>query len=194
MNGTTFGFAEQKRNGYRVIGHGGDLGAFHSQLFLIPELKLGFFFSQNSTGRSTLRTTIWRSFLDRYFPAPTPKVDSSKQFSNPGEFAGLYRTSRRFDHSILKLNSLTDQVIVLVNADGTIRSDLITDYGRLQPLHEVEPMKYCEGKEQDCIAFRKDEAGQMQIVVDFPHLVFQRVPWYENRKLNSILLGSIVTV
>jgi len=194
MNGSAVGFAEQTRNGYRAIGHGGDLQAFHSQLYLVPELRLGFFFSQNSTGRASLRTTIWRSFFDRYFPSAQRSIKSSNTPSNASELAGFYKTTRRFDQSTFKLGSLTGQVRVFANSDGTIRSDLINDLGRPKTLYEVEPMKYCEEKGEDCIAFRKDEGGGNQIVVDFPHIVFQRVPWYENRTLNYVLLGASVAV
>jgi hypothetical protein len=55
-------------------------------------------------------------------------------------------------------------------------------------------MKYCDQEEEDCVAFRKDETGRLQVVVDFPHIVFQPVPWYENRTLNFVLLSSIVVV
>lgn len=121
MNGSAFGFAEQSRNGYRVIGHGGDLKAFHSQLSLVPQLRLGFFFSQNSMGRANLRTTVWRSFFDRYFPSAPRASEPFVPVSNPSEFTGLYKTTRRFDMSILKLGSLTGQIWVSANSDGTIR-------------------------------------------------------------------------
>jgi CubicO group peptidase (beta-lactamase class C family) len=198
MNGSAIGFAEQARNGYRVIGHGGDLRAFHSQLFLVPELGLGFFISQNSRGREgpgNLRTLVWRSFFDRYFPRVAPLNDPpANPSSDPREFSGFYKGTRCFDFSIFKLWSLMGQVTVTAKADGTITSSLIGEYGQHKPLRETEPMVYCEEKGQDCIAFRRDEAGYLQLVADFPHVVFQRVPWYEKRPLNLTVVVASATI
>ena len=39
--------------------------------------------------------------------------------------------------------------------------------------------------------FRRDETGRVQLVGDFPHVIFQRVPWYENRTLNfAVIIAS----
>ena len=51
------GFYEQQRNGVRVIAHGGDLTAFHSELVLIPSAKVGLFVSFNSRGKETPSTS-----------------------------------------------------------------------------------------------------------------------------------------
>jgi CubicO group peptidase (beta-lactamase class C family) len=188
MNGMSLGFAEDARNGYRAIGHGGDTWAFHSRLYLVPELGLGLFFSQNSTGRGgggNLREIVWRSFLDRYFPRPTP-VDPAVMdpASDTRALAGFYKGTRRWDHSVLKFMSLMWQVKVSVNADGTITSDLVGG----KPLREVGLLRYCDAKGEDCIAFRRDAAGGLEMVGAFPHVVFQRVPWYETRPLNLIVI------
>lgn len=190
MNGSAFGFAEQNRNGYRVLGHGGDLQCFHSQVFLVPELQLGFFFSQNSLGRANLRGIIWRSFFDRYFPS-SRQIERAEPMSDATEFDGYYKTTRRFDHSIFKLGSLNGQIWVSGNQDGTVRCDLVNELGRPKTLREVAPMKYCDEKGEDCISFRRDEAGRLQLIGDFPHVAFQSVPWYENKtKSYAVLIGS----
>src|ERR1700760_960631 len=50
MNSWAYGFYEESTNGHRIIGHGGDLQRFHSDLHLILDAKTGFFISYNSKG------------------------------------------------------------------------------------------------------------------------------------------------
>lgn len=197
MNSSALGFAEQSRNGYRVIGHGGDLRAFHSQLSIVPELGLGFFISQNSRGREgagNLRSLVWRSIFDRYFPRVTPLDAPTEALSNSSEFLGLYKSTRRFDHSIYKLWMLNSQITVTAQADGAITCSLIGEYGQNKPLREIGPLVYCEEKGQDCIGFRRDDAGRVQLVGGFPHIVFQMVPWYERRPLTLTVVVASATI
>ena len=69
-----YGFYEQYRNGVRVIAHGGDLTAFHSELVLIPSAKVGLFISFNSSGKDELRLQAAhrgvRSLHGSLLPAP----------------------------------------------------------------------------------------------------------------------------
>ena len=69
------GFYETNINGQRVIAHGGDTGAFHSDFILFIDDNVGLFVSFNSggeRGRGARPSAIACStqFADRYFPAP----------------------------------------------------------------------------------------------------------------------------
>src|SRR5215467_8579178 len=94
VNGMALGFYEENRNGLRIIGHGGDLQYFHSDMHLIPSEGLGFFVSYNSLGKAELdvRTTLWPAFLDRYFPYQEP---TTKLVADVDAVAGKYLASRR---------------------------------------------------------------------------------------------------
>lgn len=196
MNGITLGFAEEAYKGYRAIGHGGDTWAFHSRLYLVPELSLGLFFSQNSTGRGSgnLRTVVWRNFLDRYFPPAAVNEAAMNPTVDARALCGFYKGTRRWDLSMFKLVSLIGQIKISAKADGTLTSDRIEEHGQLKPLHEVAPLKYCDAKGEDCIAFRRDAAGKLEMVVGNPYEVFQRVPWYETKLLNQIVLVGSASV
>ena len=191
MNGMALGFAEVNYNGIRAISHGGDTPAFHSQLYLVPDLGVGLFVSQNSQGRgSNLRTIVWRTFLDRYFPrSPSVSVESANAVTDSHELSGFYKSTRRFDTSILKLSSLTGQVRVWTRADGTVLSDLVGEYGQPKPLREVEPLRFCDAGGEDCVAFRRDAGGRLEMIGSFPHVIFQRVRWFETRPLNLNLIS-----
>jgi len=54
------GFFEQDRNGHRILGHGGDLTAFHAQLQLYPDDDTGVFVAVNSVGTRPDSTTALR--------------------------------------------------------------------------------------------------------------------------------------
>src|SRR3989475_228308 len=60
MNAMALGFYEEKRNGHRIIGHGGDTQYFHSDLHLIPDANLGFFISYNSAGKGEIGPLMFR--------------------------------------------------------------------------------------------------------------------------------------
>jgi hypothetical protein len=78
VNGMALGFYEESRNGLRIIGHGGDLSYFHSDMHLVLEKGLGFFVSYNSSGKGDLdpRAALWEEFLDRYFPLTTANTEA----------------------------------------------------------------------------------------------------------------------
>ena len=76
LPGMDLGFYQEPANGHRVIGHAGDTGLFHSDLHLYLDDHVGLYISLNSAGTggagalgSGLRTSVFRGFNDRYFPA-----------------------------------------------------------------------------------------------------------------------------
>src|SRR5258708_2359159 len=81
INGMAFGFYEESRNGLRIIGHGGDLNYFHSDMHLVLDKGLGFFVSYNSTGKGERdpRAALWQEFLNRYFPFSAPPAEAAEK-------------------------------------------------------------------------------------------------------------------
>src|SRR5215467_14216008 len=79
VNGMALGFYEENRNGHHIIGHGGDLNYFHSDMHLVLDKGVGFFVSYNSSGKGELdeRTALWHKFLDRYFPFSEPTTEAA---------------------------------------------------------------------------------------------------------------------
>ena len=121
------GFYEQHRNGVRVIAHGGDLTAFHSELVLIPTAKVGLFVSFNSSGKANsvykLRTALFEAFMDRYFPRQAPPHDAPP--ADPKEHAaavaGPYEGSRRAEKNLFSFFYMFGQSAATANDDGTIQ-------------------------------------------------------------------------
>ena len=188
MNGMALGFVESTHNGHRLIGHGGGMRAFNSQLYLVPGLQLGFFISQNSSGRTgALHNSVWPAFFDRYFPAPARTGHVAATTTDTGAISGLYKNSLRFERSPLKLITLRTMRRVVANGDGTIAVD-----GR--QMREVEPLVFRAVEGQARVAFRRSDVGQWAFVDDYPFRVFHRVPWYERVDVNVFVLRACAGV
>ncbi len=193
-NAMAYGFYEESRNGHRIIGHGGDTVAFHSDLHLIPDAGVGFFISQNSAGKGQpgLRTVVWDAFIDRYFPveptAELPTLETAKQ--DAAAVAGTYLGSRRPEKSLFRIMGLLGQTSVSANEDGTISVDFLTDFnGKPKRWREVAPMTFRDVNGQDSLIFKPDANGRMQIVVPYPFMTFTRVGFLDNAKLILPVIG-----
>jgi CubicO group peptidase (beta-lactamase class C family) len=123
QNGIGLGFYEAGKGPLRVVGHGGDTIAFHSDMHLMPAQNFGFFVSYNSTGRGDTppRSSLWRMFRARYFVDEPDKAVAGKDDLSP--IVGSYISTRRADASIVRLLSVLGQATVSANGDGTITVD-----------------------------------------------------------------------
>ncbi|HZU42982.1 MAG TPA: serine hydrolase domain-containing protein [Terriglobales bacterium] len=191
VNGMALGFYEENQNGLRIIGHGGDLQYFHSDMHLIPSEALGFFVSYNSLGKAELdvRTVLWRAFLDRYFPFVEPPA---KAVADTGAaVTGEYLPSRRAQTTILRsLWWLLVENSVSQSSDGTIQVDQMKDpSGNPKHWRGIGNMTFREVGGQQLLVFKPDASGRMQMIGDDPTEIYQRVPWYLNKSFVQIALG-----
>jgi CubicO group peptidase (beta-lactamase class C family) len=196
LNGMALGFYEETRNGHRIIGHAGDTQYFHSDLHLIPDAGLGFFVSYNSAGKGEARAreTVWHAFLDRYFPYELPAVSAAADAAKDAQLvSGRYIISRRSETTILKVLNVLGESKVFTNSDGTISLEDLKDLnGQPKKLRETGPLMFRAVDNQDRVAFKRDDAGRLVMVTDFPVFVFQRSPWYENSGLNlPLIIGAL---
>jgi hypothetical protein len=119
------GFYQVWRNGLHLIGHEGDLIAFHSMFFLEPQQKLVLFISHNSVGSaSKTRDEVLRAFADRYYP---DKPETAFQQPSPEALkamAGTYESVRRSDSTKMKLGALLGEAHATVDdKDKLLRVD-----------------------------------------------------------------------
>ncbi|MGD9561653.1 MAG: serine hydrolase domain-containing protein [Pyrinomonadaceae bacterium] len=187
-NAMAYGFYEESRNGKRIIGHGGDTIAFHSDLHLIPETGVGFFISYNSAGKGEVsgRSMLWEAFLDRYYPFTADAQPLASAKEDAAKVAGSYMVSRRSETSFLRAAAVLGEVAVSVNEDGTISAAGLTDPNGLpKRWQEVAPMQFRDVRGQDTLIFKPDAEGRMQMIMHYPFMVFKRVGLFEN---SSILL------
>jgi hypothetical protein len=197
INGMALGFYEESRNGLRIIGHGGDLNYFHSDMHLVLEKGLGFFVSYNSTGKGELdpRTALWQEFLNRYFPFSPPPAEAVQK-QPVDSVSGKYLSSRRAQTTIMKsLWLILAEPSVTQAADGTIQVDSMKDFaGQPKSWHPIGDMKFREAGGQELLVFKPDASGRMQMFSEDPIEIFQRVGWNENKTVWSVSLGFVTLV
>jgi CubicO group peptidase (beta-lactamase class C family) len=198
MNGMCLGFYEESRNGLRIIGHGGDTYWFHSDLHLIPQAGIGFFVSYNSAGKGELspRTALWNHFLDRYFPYTPPAAEKPATAAADATLvAGRYLSSRRSETNFLKVSSMPAEVTVTREDNGDIKVDPLKDFsGHLKKWQEIGPLLYRAVNGQEKLAFRRDDKGRLQVVWDFPAIIYQRASLLQDKKYNLPLLIGCLAV
>lgn len=184
LNAMALGFYEETRNGHRIIGHGGDTNAFHSDLHLIPDLQLGFFVSYNSAGRgdTSPRSALWRKFLDRYVPYTQPaEAMPASAVDDATSLVGTYLPSRRGETSITKVAGVLGQATVTANVDGTIAVDsFIGIDGQPRRWTEIAPLVYRDPITRDLIAFEKGEGDKATLFVNAPVVSYERVGFFQS--------------
>jgi CubicO group peptidase (beta-lactamase class C family) len=185
MNGFDLGFYQENRNGLTIIGHGGDTVAFHSDLHLLLDKDVGVFMSFNSAGKApngtseAVRTSLFRAFLDRYFPYTVPpQKTAATAKADAARVAGWYWGSRREDSALRLLYLLGQtQVSALPNGDITVGA-LKDPSGAVKHWREIGPLTYREVHGQSKLRFVASSDGSIRqwVTDDFPPvMLFQPV-------------------
>ena len=125
MNAMAHGFYQTNINGLRVIGHGGDTVAFHSDLHLFLDKNVGIFVSMNSAGKEgaaqPLRNSLFEDFADRYYPEDPNAIQKAVQAGakeDAQKLAGVYSTTRGAFSNFLTIADLLGQTKISVDKDG----------------------------------------------------------------------------
>src|SRR5207237_4187127 len=97
---------------------------------------------------------------------------------------------------IMKVTDLvTGEVKVSANADGTISLNELKDFnGEPKHLREMAPLLFRDVNGQDKVGFKRDGAGRLVLVIDFPAMVFQQTRLTENAGLVVRLFVAAVVV
>jgi CubicO group peptidase (beta-lactamase class C family) len=204
MNGMALGFYEESLNGHRIIGHGGDTIYFHSDMHLMADAHLGFFISFNSAGKSgPPRRILWQRFLDRYFPYMPPATQPRQSAAQDAKAVfGYYLTTRRMETTVLRIASLLGVMKVHPDEKNTVVADDINGFnGRPKKWQEFTPglektvdFRNADGLSQDRLAFVPGPNGQTLLIVDFPAVAWQRVPWYYAPKFMITVLVLVCSL
>ena len=183
MNGFDLGFYQENRNGLRIIGHAGDLLAFHSDMHLLLDKDVGFFISLNSLGKNkaaeTVRIGLFHAFLDRYYPyTPPAEATLPHPQGDAARVAGWYMFSRRIESAVRIVNGLS-QARVTALPSGEIEVSLLKNLaGVPKRWREVGPLTYREVGGQTHLKFVTDSDGHVAYWIsdDFvPVMIFQKV-------------------
>lgn len=192
------GFYEQNRNGYRIMGHGGDTTLFHSDLSMWLDEGVGLYISMNSTGddmsRGPIRNELHRMFADRYFPAKNqaPVADAAP-VKRKVPVGGTFYMSRRVEGTLVSMINLFSQGDLITNEDGTVTFTLFHDYaGKPKRWREVAPDRWQEVGTDSLMHTKTDENGRVTGIVtdDYPAIfIAQPVPFGIDKSWNLPALG-----
>jgi CubicO group peptidase (beta-lactamase class C family) len=189
LPGMALGFYQEPANGHRVIGHAGDTGLFHSDLHLYLDDHVGLYISLNSAGTggagslgSGLRTSVFRGFTNRYFPAP--KVAAAPTWANAkadGQtLSGYYIDTGRSEASWTRIRSfLLGQTKVSSGPDGIVTVSSYRGVNhQIERWREIGPLQYqAIGSASRMAAVVKDGKVTLLMRDDYPPVeALQPVP------------------
>jgi CubicO group peptidase (beta-lactamase class C family) len=205
--GFAFGFWEARRNGWRMLGHSGDVGSFHTNLYLVPEAGYGIVTQLNGTGEygrkrgsDIVRSEIIEAFMDRYLPgeiAAQPTI--ATQRADAERVVGYYRSTRRNESMTKFMAVVQDDDEITALPDGTIEiSTRLQASGVPKRWREVAPLSYRDINGESLLSFVTDRQGRVRYWVsdDYPPaMVFERLDGLRGMGLlKPLFLLSCVTV
>lgn len=201
LNGMALGFYEQNINGRTALSHAGDSLNFHSQLWILPNEKVGIYMSMNAAGTQNvsgpIRSYLFEAFADRYFPAEQRdgRVDAATAREHARMMVGTYNKTRRLEGSFLKAMELAGQVKVSLDRDGGIMTKLSpTIGGQPRKWVEIEPFVWREQGGKMRLAAKVENGRVVRFSLDSasPYLAFEPVPWHlSSAWLTPALLVSL---
>jgi CubicO group peptidase (beta-lactamase class C family) len=214
LPGWTLGFTEYHWNGYRLVGHGGDLPGYHNQLTLLPEHELGVFVHYNGIWPVDLDDDPRMRVVDAVLSALVPGDDAVRFAAPVGgsaitpasagfpaaagrgigtpPVAGNYRLTRHAVTSMEKLllpNSFL-RLHVREHRDGSLRMTMPAGFTAPSEWIPVGPLLYQRAGGGEYLAFGADEQGRASHLYGtfMIPLAFERVRWYESE---VVLLGLL---
>jgi hypothetical protein len=210
LPGLGYAFKERYINRQRVIGHGGDIGTFSSQMILHPQDGWGFYLHYN-VFNDALRERFIAAFMDRYYPAteqePFETLDISEE--DLARFAGPYRWVRHPRSTLGKLMALIPgpaNVIINANEDSTLSvtffgADTEWRYAPVTPLMfkqvsgGVQAIGELEFDLGDTLVFREDQAGKIEFAfVPLQSVALEKVAWYEGSEAQMGTLAALILI
>jgi CubicO group peptidase (beta-lactamase class C family) len=198
--GMGLGFFEEHRNGVRIIGHGGDLSAFHSHLSLLLDHGVGIFVSVNSAGRGAAlfgaREAIRNGILDRYFPRadPVEPVVGNAKIVAKG-VTGSYTLSRRGETTLARIVGALLDLAVTANDDGSVQISLLTGANR-QPVrwYPIDSTTFRTEDGSERIGYVAGANGLPDRIALFGGHELHRVGAVDGRGFTIMLFGAVVTI
>lgn len=204
LPGVTYGFMEDMYNNQRGLVRDGSGLGIRSQVYLLPEHNLGYFFVQNARGDAFIED-FNRAFLDEYFPVTIQKpiVDKGYESHNLSRFSGTYRPAQTAEHTLVKIEALAmGEIKVIDQNDGSLlikplgMGDVYGGFLDENLWTQVEPLLFTRVDEESYLAFGEDEDGKITYLFSGSgyHGSYYRIPWYETSKFQLTLLGLYMAI
>ncbi len=192
VNGSGLGFYETRINGRRLIAHGGDTVAFHSDLNLLLDENVGLFVSYNSASPLPIRSRghLLRAFMDRYYPAALPQVEPPADFDErAAQYAGNFRLTRHGYTTNEKLFAAFNPFKVAPTGRGTL---LVASPLSTTPTEYVEiaPHSFRQVDGDATMSFMDGEDGALSTVsLPLAFIAAYRLELHETLEFHGLLLA-----
>jgi hypothetical protein len=204
---TAGGLVERSVSGTRAVGHGGDIGTFAAEFWLVPEQGIGFFFAFNAVDLE-FSDEVVNGLLDLLVdmepgPEPPEYAIASELLD---EYSGSYRWTRFGRSQADKILALTPpyNLFVAANEDGTLTLEIlgVDEKWVFRPIDDAAFVKVSgdavmvDGLPIDPgerIAFTRDDAGDVAYIHLSMHTIAaDKTPMYLMGIVQLATLGSIV--
>jgi CubicO group peptidase (beta-lactamase class C family) len=188
LPGISYGWFEAKINGADIFYHRGDGANFSALLALAPAQDVGLYLA-HSRATGSAGWQILTAFLDACFPGDAGAATLAAPADIPtGRVAGVYQGSRVEYSTIGRLNALNNLRRVAAPEAGAIRIDEEA-YVAVSPdlfQNVADP--------EDLVVFREDAGAMVMLVGERPHMVWQRLAWYQLPVLHGAVIGGAIAV
>jgi CubicO group peptidase (beta-lactamase class C family) len=197
VSGLTYGFQELHIAGQRVLAQPGDMLHFTAGLFLLPEQELGLFVAYNRGRAADAPMGLLRAFLARFSPAPPAFVTSPASVTDEdvGRFAGSYRSTRRNETTLEKLQEFFSPVRVRAVGPSALEVSGLVVVPESRWI-QIEPGVFRDQSNPEIIAFREDGSGRVTHLFEgnFPAAAYTRLPWHCAPEIHYALLAVCVPI
>ncbi|MCD0443672.1 beta-lactamase family protein [Glycomyces sp. A-F 0318] len=203
--GLALPFAEEHRDGLRLLGHSGEGPGTHSMLILVPQCGIGLFATYNGdgTGSNPLFPGAYRARSDlkaalvAELASPPQSEEDDPAAPSAERFAGTYRWTKLDGDDPARLFALlsvpADLKVSAAPGGGLVTEGFSTDadgLGQRWDAAGADRFRLRGGSQY--LTFDTDRDGRPVLAATsygFYHFGFQRIGWYESLGLHLAVLG-----
>lgn len=204
LPGVTYGFMEYSYNGQRALVRDGSGLGIRSQIFLLPEQNMGYFYVQNTRG-DEIAEDFSDAFINLIFPTSDTTVMPNDAVDNKSlaRYEGIYRPAQTAVHTLVKMEVLAMgdlQIKAGRNGELTVtvlgEQDVYGGFSKESRWVETEPFLFRRVDEERYIAFQDNEKGEITRLTSASgyHGTFVKIPWYESSRAQTYLVIACIAV
>ncbi len=186
LAGASFGMERQRRNGTLVVGHGGGVPDFSTDLRLVPEAGSGLFVSAHGAEADEVQAAATEAFLEQVAPVSSVEPPDDDTVTRASELTGRYKartvtTTTSFEKV---LYGATRPATTVAVEDGT----LVTDDGNTTHRWvEIEPLVFRRTDGADTLVFEQSGGETYSYRATASRSPLERVPWYGQSRHHATL-------
>lgn len=204
LPGITYGFMESLCNGQKGLIRDGSGVGIRSQMFLLPEHNLGYFYVQNARGDEMVEE-FNDAFVERFFSNPNIEIKPEKplELNKLARYEGIYRPSQTAAHTLVKVEVLAmGDLEIKADESGTLvvrvlgEQEIYGGFPKLSRWVEVEPLLFRRIDKERYMSFQENKKGEIIDITSGSgyHGSFVKIPWYESSRTQLYLLISYIAV